>query len=295
MKAIITIGVPCSGKSTWAEQYCKEVSAVEINRDNIRMSLFKLERYSDYKFSKDKEYLVSEYVQGMIKRCSDDKVDIIISDTNLNQGHRENLVKYLTELDYTVEFKLFDVEFFDLIKRNDKRTDKQIPRKVMYDMYRRFMDYKESIGLWKKHQKSVNKIDAYIVDIDGTLASNRGVRGWYDWESVGLDSPIMDVIDVVNDLYDKEYTIILLSGRDEICREQTINWLRLHGVMFDEIYMRPHGSMDKDRDVKYKLFMDHVESDYNVKGVFDDRLQVSLLWHDLGITLFKVGDPILEF
>lgn len=44
MKAIVTIGIPCSGKSTWAEEYCKKTGALEINRDNIRMNLFDLER-----------------------------------------------------------------------------------------------------------------------------------------------------------------------------------------------------------------------------------------------------------
>lgn len=296
MKAIVTIGIPCSGKSTWAEEYCKKTGALEINRDNIRMNLFDLERYNDYKFSKDKEDKVTDTHRNMINMAAMSGRDIVISDTNLNKKHRHELVDYLLDfMGFGVELKVFDIEFFDALKRNEKRTDKHIPRQVMYDMYRRYMDYKESIGEWKKYEANETNPTAYIVDIDGTIAHNDGDRGLYDWMSVGKDKPIEETIEITNMLYQAGHKIILLSGRDSVCRKETEDWCDKHGVNYDWLYMRPAGSMDKDRYVKEKLFWDHVAPYFNVKGVFDDRPQVQVLWIDLGLHLFGCGDPFKEF
>lgn len=294
MKAIVTIGIPASGKSTWAEQYCHENPAVEINRDNLRMKIFKLERYDDYSFSKRNESLVSQEADRLIREAASNKQSIILSDTNLNEKYRNTLIEKLESLGYDVEIKLFHIEFFDAVKRAEKRKDKPIPRKVMYDMYRRYMDYLEYIEMWVKYEPN-NKRDAYIVDIDGTIASMDGKRGPFEWHNVGLDKPIQNVIDIINMLYSAGKRIILLSGRDKVCYTETVEWCREYGVNFDHLYMRPEGSGEKDRYVKLDLFNEHIRNQYNVLGVFDDRPQVALLWHDLGLTLFKVGDPILEF
>jgi predicted kinase len=295
MKAIVTIGIPCSGKSTWADQYCKETGARQINRDNIRMSLFKLERYNDYAFSKDKEKQVTEVHNSMLKLAALNQTDVVVSDTNLNQGFRQNLIDNLEHLGYEVELKLFDIEFFDALKRNDKRADKHIPRQVMYDMYRRYMEYKESIGEWKKYQPNETNPTAYVVDIDGTIAHNHGHRGFYDWPKVIDDHPIEETIHITNMLYNHGHDIILLSGRDAVCRQETEDWCDKHNVKYDLLFMRPQGSNIKDRYVKEELFRKHVAPYYNVIGVFDDRPQVALLWYDLGLHVFKVGCPIWEF
>jgi predicted kinase len=295
MKAILTIGIPCSGKSTWAEQYCRENIAVEINRDNIRMEMFGLERYNDYKMTKEKESYVSEVGKEKIELCAKTKQDIVISDTNLNKKYRNELIKKLESLGYDVEIKIFDIEYFDAIKRNDKRKDKQIPRSVMYDMYRRYMEFLEEEGEWEKHTHSPELQNAYIVDIDGTIASNTSNRGFYDWANVGMDDPIPETIKLVNMLHDDGNKIIIFTGRDASCELETLNWLINHGVEFDALHMRPRGSMIKDRFVKHDMYKEHIVGKYNVRAVFDDRPQVSLLWHDLGIQLFKVGGPLREF
>lgn len=294
-KAILTIGIPCSGKSTWAEKFCSENDYREINRDNLRMSLFNLEFYNDYKMNRFNESVVTDKVNELIQESAQNKQNIVISDTNLNQKFRVNLINKLRDLGYGVDFKVFDVEFFDALKRNDKRVDKFVPRSVMYNMYRRFMDYQEATLAWKKYKPNCKLSPAYIVDIDGTIATNDDSRGFFEWDKVGLDKPIHSVINIINMLYSSGNKIILLSGRDEVCFTETTEWCHKHGVKFDQLYMRPRGSFEKDRYVKLDLFNEHIRNQYNVLGVFDDRPQVALLWYDLGLTLFKVGDPILEF
>lgn len=294
MKAILTIGIPGSGKSTWAKEFCKENYYKEINRDDIRMDLFNLEFYNEYKMNRVNESLVTDRANYLIDLAKENNQNIVISDTNLNPKYQNILVKKLKDLGYEVEFKLFDIEYFEAVKRCEKRTDKPIPRKVIYDMYRRFMSCKENLGLWEKHTPNPKLPNAYIVDIDGTLADMTGVRGPFEWNKVHLDKPIQAVIDIVNMIYNTGNKIILLSGRDEVCRDLTIQWLHDNGVKFDELFMREKDSTEKDRYVKHR-FYEHLKNSYNILGVFDDRPQVALLWHDLGLPLFKIGDPIREF
>lgn len=295
LSAIITVGIPASGKSTWAKEFCKENGYKEINRDNIRMDIFELKHYNDYNFSKSKESQVSEVVKSKIASCVEKSQNIVISDTNLNKTHRENLIVNLEALGYDVYIKLFYIEYFDAIKRSEKRTDKSIPRKVMYDMYRRYVEYMEELGFWEKYEPNTTLKSAYIVDIDGTIADMTGIRKPYEFQKVDLDKPIWLVIDVIKTLSSQGNKIIILSGRDESCRELTEQWLMDYSINYDELYMRPEGSKTKDRYVKLRLFEDYIENRFNVLGVFDDRPQVALLWYDLGLTLFKVGDPIREF
>ena len=56
MKAIITVGVSGSGKSTFAKELCEnDVTFAEVNRNNIREELFG----DNYKQTKEKELTVS--------------------------------------------------------------------------------------------------------------------------------------------------------------------------------------------------------------------------------------------
>lgn len=117
MKAIITVGVSASGKTTWAEKWCKENGWVNINRDDIRQLLFG----NDYKFSKENEHIVTEYQRFDIKECAKKGKNIVISDTNLNKGRNKMLVGFLEHLGYNVEFKEFYVDLKEAIERDSKR------------------------------------------------------------------------------------------------------------------------------------------------------------------------------
>ena len=296
MKAIVCVGIPCSGKSTWARQYCKETGAVEVNRDEWRLKLFDLEYLEQYKYKWGFEQQVTQECESLIRDCARFGKDIVVSDTNLNQGRRENLVNFLEVLGYEVELKDFEIEFFDALKRNEKRIGDKVPRQVIYDMYRRFREYKG----YGPVVQDPNLPAAYIFDIDGTLATAFGedgklMRGFFEWKSVGVDRPIPDVVKMAKLLHSTWHRIILMSGRDECCRAETEAWLQENGIPYHELHMRPEGSMEKDRYVKEALYREHVLPRYYVHGVFDDRPQVALLWQDLGLTLFKVGDPIWEF
>lgn len=140
--AIITIGIPCSGKSTWADNEIKDrTDCVKIERDEIRMKLFNLENYNDYVINKHNEDFVSRCFYMLVDQCAKLEVDIIISDTNLNDKYRKELIEYLDSLGYSVVIKTFEISIEEAIERN-KHRDKHIPEHVLINMHKKFEKFK---------------------------------------------------------------------------------------------------------------------------------------------------------
>jgi len=141
---------------------------------------------------------------------------------------------------------------------------------------------------------------AIIVDVDGTLADMRGVRGPFEWDKVHLDRPHQDVIELVRDLAEADtdngaggfiykYKIIITTGRDGVCEEATKEWLLEHGINYDEFFIRPEGDFRKDNIIKSEIYMDHIRPKYDVKFVIDDRDQVVEMWRSLGLRVLQVA------
>jgi hypothetical protein len=134
---------------------------------------------------------------------------------------------------------------------------------------------------------NANLPECYIFDIDGTIAENVS-RSPYEWLRVEEDKPHMDVIRILQELGEWS-SIILLSGRDAVCRKHTERWLNKHGVSYTALHMRPEGNNIKDSALKHDLFHEHVAPFYNVRGVFDDRQQVVDVWRKMGLRCYQVA------
>lgn len=129
---------------------------------------------------------------------------------------------------------------------------------------------------------------AWIFDIDGTLAKMNG-RGPFEWHRVGEDDPIEHVALVAADLSGNA-EIVLVSGRDESCREQTEEWLERHDLSFyTDLLMRPANDYRKDSIVKEEIFWRDIAPRWRIHGVFDDRDQVVEMWRSLGLPCFQVA------
>ena len=130
---------------------------------------------------------------------------------------------------------------------------------------------------------------AIIVDIDGTLAKMNG-RGPFEWHRVGEDSVNEPVRTVVNALADQLFYVIVFSGRDSVCRGDTLKWLIENKIRFDVLFMREQGNNEKDAIVKRRLYDTHIRGKYDVHMVIDDRNQVVDMWRkDLGLTCLPSG------
>ena len=141
-----------------------------------------------------------------------------------------------------------------------------------------------------------------IFDLDGTLAlidSRRelsiGDDDKMDWDTffnpkmISLDDPNQPVIDMANMLSKQGYTIYILSGRSDVTKDATIDWLKKHSVNYDILQMRPQGLLYMpDNDLK-QMWLDAIDKD-DVFAVFDDRQQVVDMWRKNGLTTFQVAD-----
>ena len=141
-----------------------------------------------------------------------------------------------------------------------------------------------------------------IFDLDGTLAlidKRRAIstkdNGKMDWgtfldpKNINLDEPNIPVIAIAQMLNAQGFNIVILSGRSDITRDATIDWVDRYGVPYDDLIMRPkqHHYMP-DNDLK-QMWLNDIGVD-NVAMVFDDRQQVVDMWRDNGLTVFQVAD-----
>lgn len=136
---------------------------------------------------------------------------------------------------------------------------------------------------------------AVICDIDGTLAlrdeSKPGCRRFYDWHRVGEDLPNEPVVELVRIIHaNGQHRIIVMSGRDEVCRVETEKWLTRHDIPYHELHMRSFKDNRKDAVVKRELYDEFVAGRHRVSLVLDDRDTVVSLWRrDLGLPCFQVA------
>ena len=129
---------------------------------------------------------------------------------------------------------------------------------------------------------------AILVDVDGTLA-HRVDRSPYDFEKVDTDTFDSVIGQIVNS-FSTSLNVIIMTGRPESARADTVRWLHLNGLHFDAIFTRADGDYREDSLVKYELYKEHVEPDYEVQFVLDDRNQVVKMWRDEGLKVLQVAE-----
>jgi predicted kinase len=300
MKAIICVGISASGKSTFAHSWVNSADQIalgaprsEINRDAIRKELVEISGkewcWDNWKWSREKE--VTVIANELISYAALHKHDVIISDTNLDANRRGKLMEQLEELGYVVELKDFSVTWEEAVKRDNARAN-GVGHSVIAKQYGEWLEY---IGR-KKYVPDTTKPKCILCDLDGTLFHMDGKRGAFEWTKVGQDRVDDAVKQIINALsMTTNMDIIMLSGRDSVCRVETLHSLRNNMVVFHKLFMRAEGDMRKDTVIKEELFWNHIADNYAVQFVFDDRPVVARFWRELGLKVFQVGDPHIEF
>lgn len=294
-KIILTIGCPGSGKSTWAREFiAKNPGFYNINRDDYRQSIMGHEERDEYKYTKKKEAIVTGMQFDTAKSIlygGDSVKGVIISDTNLNPERRLAWETFAKEYGWKVEYKVFDVPWTELVKRNSKRGTKAVPIDVLRSMYSRMREYK---GL-PVYKGTPGKPKAVIFDLDGTLALHVA-RGPYELDKLSTDEPNPMVVEYVKMLHQAGYTIITVSGResgtkeDSMCYyEATKKWMDTFSIPWEMHIQRNQGDTRKDDVVKEELFWNCIAPYYDVKLAVDDRNQVVEMWRRIGLECWQVN------
>lgn len=134
---------------------------------------------------------------------------------------------------------------------------------------------------------------AMIVDIDGTIAL-RTTREPYDHDASMEDVVNWSVVKIIDTLYQqKEWDLLLVSGRQEKFRMVTEYWIWRHalfGLTPITLFMRATGDVRSDEVVKQELYEQHIRPRYDVQVVFDDRDRVVKMWRSLGLLCLQVAE-----
>jgi len=125
---------------------------------------------------------------------------------------------------------------------------------------------------------------AIICDMDGTLAFLNG-RNPYDASSCENDLLNPVVASLI-----KDKLVLLVSGREDKYREQTINFLDKYQINYEKLMMRETGDFRKDSIIKKEIFDSQIRGFYNIDFVLDDRNQVVEMWRQLGLTCLQVAE-----
>ena len=156
-----------------------------------------------------------------------------------------------------------------------------------------------------KYKRTKDK-SLIICDIDGTIA-NIEHRLHYikgpkkDWDSFNKacvdDTVNKDVNEILFNLYDAGpivplRTVYFFSGRSEVVRKETEEWLKEHVSVAEhrdwELHMRKEGDYRPDTTIKYEMMYELKITTDDVLCILDDRQSVVDMWRKEGFRCLQV-------
>ncbi|CAB4182935.1 polynucleotide kinase [uncultured Caudovirales phage] len=290
-KLIMTKGLPASGKTTWAKNYLATMPRVKrINKDDLRAML------DNGEWSKENENFVILARDYLIKATLASGYDCIVDDTNLAPKHEQRLREIALEHSLDFEIKDFtDVTLRECLKRDSERVN-SVGEKVIRGMYNSFLKGKVDVAQYPIIPYNDDLPASIIVDIDGTLAHMNG-RSPYDYSKVSTDTLDETVASIVRRYYQRDIMsdlpdtyVVIVSGREAVCKPETEQWLADNGIRYDELYMRAAEDKRDDRIVKQEIYEANIKPRFNVRFVLDDRDRVVKMWREQGLKVLQVAE-----
>lgn len=290
---IITRGYPGSGKSTKAKAWVAEdpEQRARVNRDDLRTNV-----YNEPRLNYIQEKAITTAQRAVVRALIGLGKDVIVDDTNLKLRNARAWCDLAIELG--ADFEVWDITKTakECVEQQGDR-ERHVSESAIRGLAQKFPMPWPEVKPSERSAKTapaayvpdISKPKAWLVDIDGTLA-HMGDRSPYDITTVGNDTPDTTIVDLVRVLADTGFEIVLMSGRSDECRKDTVRWLVGHGIGWDALHMRVAGDNRADFKVKADLFDAHVRNTWNVIGVLDDRDQVVKMWRSIGLKCLQVAD-----
>lgn len=289
MKLLMLKGLQASGKSYHAKKLASK-GWTRVNKDDLRAMLHNSQH------SRPNEKQVVAVRDLIIQDALSRNKNVVVDDTNFNPVHEKRLRQIAREYkaEFSVDDSFLETPLSVCIERDLKRQD-SVGERIIRETYYKYVAPPHAAQEFQ--DDSLPR--AYIVDIDGTLA-HMVDRKPYEWGKVGGDigdTALMFIIDALNQIKANKYVdIILLSGREDLCRKETEEWLDHWCIEYNNLYMRKANDKRDDTIVKRELYEKYIKGKYNVLSVIDDRPKVCRMWRDdLGLKVMQVGDPHYEF
>ena len=287
-KILILRGLPASGKSTYARNLLTQNPHIwkRLNKDELRAML------DNSVHSKTNEKFIENVRDMMLVEALKEGKNVVIDDTNLSERPVERIKevaqRYTKDSGEAVYIEIKDIEtsLEECLKR-DKKREKKVGENVIMKMYKQHI-LKDERG--PHYQEQDDSLPAAILcDLDGTLAILHD-RNPFDAKRCETDLLNIPIAEILKTYHQKDVKIILMSGREDNARSQTMNWLLYNKIPYNALYMRASSDMRKDAVVKKELYEKHIKGQFFVQFVLDDRNQVVDLWRlELGLPCLQIN------
>ena len=140
-------------------------------------------------------------------------------------------------------------------------------------------------------------MNAVIADLDGTLCDVSAIQHLVEGEERDFPAfhaasadcpPNPEAVDAVRAAKEGGAAILVVTSREFIWRDLTLDWLVAHDIPYDELVMRTVGDYRADHIVKAEALDDLQKRGWNITDAWEDRDDIAELWGSRGITVHRV-------
>jgi len=325
---IVLVGLPASGKSTWARARMESVDG--ITRYRISWDEMRIEFGHGNKFDRAREEAMKNVSYQRVENAVlNGFQEIIIDNTNLTQSTRDKW-KYVAEINGLHYEEMFFFASTEIcIQRDSYRNGKaQVGRAVI-----------ERMALWADlivipHSPSLGAKNIVILDIDGTIANlehrreilrlkcpfclgkgslpctsdgldgsdfmcgqcggkGYGKKDWYNfYKLVSQDTAIQPIIDLAAMLRRSGYRILVVSGRPISWGDLEIGKETVTWLSREGIgydhLFMRQGGDGREDTIVKQEILDRLPKE-RIAYCLDDRDSVVKMWRDNGLTTLQVA------
>jgi uncharacterized HAD superfamily protein len=139
--------------------------------------------------------------------------------------------------------------------------------------------------------------EAAIFDLDGTLCDTSAIvhliegdeKDYHAFHAASAGCPPNgDVVAAARAEAEKGRSILVVTSREFIWRDLSLDWLVEHDIPYDGLYLRIVGDYRKDVVVKQEILQQITDDGFEVVAAWDDKDSVIELWREHGIDVHVV-------